>query len=77
MVKKIFTLGLCFVASLASVSAVVYTTSCGKRLMSVDREFFDEREDIESYLAVLNEIECGSSEYDSYTITDNGDVIIR
>lgn len=57
---RLFLLATFVVAGVASLSAAVYETTCGKMLMSVGREAFLDDKEYESYLKDLNEIECGN-----------------
>lgn len=48
------------VAGVAAHATQVYLTTCGKKLLSVERTFFSDPNEYESYMKDLNEIECGN-----------------
>ncbi|MDE6353431.1 MAG: hypothetical protein K2K88_09925 [Muribaculaceae bacterium] len=77
MKKKFFLLATLVLASLTASASVEIIAWCGKTMITVDREYFEEDEDCgdcpesAEYYQSLVEMMCGPGHNDGYTIRRN------
>ena len=76
MKKKFFLLAALVIASLTASASVEIIAWCGKTMITVDKEYFDEEdvdesESPEAYYEFLVETMCGPGHNDGYTIRRN------